>query len=554
MSRLLSLDDPGALDVELVGVKAARLAHARRLGFRVLPGLIVPSTESARALRGGQSALEERGAGAARVAVGTVELDRDLLDELAATERLGSTLVVRSSSRLDGDGKWSGAFSSTHHVAPVEVGAAVVGCWASAFAPDALARFEQTQRLPQSAGLAVLVQNQLTPKAGGWARLSGDRVEVAAIAGSPAQLLAGWERGWRGVVAPDGTVDGDPAPAPVGLGHLRELAELVRRCRRELAIDRLEWALTGDPTTRDAIVILQLDRAPEPGPSALAEVPEVLGALPYQRLARMLVGRSGPLADQLIAPWAAACPRATAAPVSGPPQTLFREAKRLAQDLGTGVAGTLGVTSLELLRRLDVGDSVLAERLENVTVDPDRAAYVLGALEAVGESLAARRVLRASGEVWWQSVEWVDSALTSDTPVPSAGWIADRWGHLIYGATVRRGRRIPGTAGCDGWSVGRANFLAQPDEATSFRSRDVLVVEYPLPSFAPLLWRASGLVSLNGSPAAHLCEVARSLRLPTVVSADVRPLAPDSILAVDGSAGDVWHWRASDPEVPSSPA
>jgi phosphohistidine swiveling domain-containing protein len=550
MSRLLSLDDPGALDAERVGVKAARLAHARRLGFRVLPGLIVPATESERAMRRGQSALEERGAGAARVAVGMVELDRDLLDELAAAERLGSTLVVRSSTRLDGDGKWSGAFASTHHVAPAEIPAAVVGCWASAFSPDAIARFEQTERQPQSAGLAVLVQDQLTPMAGGWARISGDQVEIAAISGSPAQLLAGWERGWRGVVRPDGVMDGDPTPGPLELGQLRELGELARRASRELGVDRMEWAVSGD-----AIVILQLDRAPAPGPSALAAVPEALGAVPYERMARMLIGRSGRLADRLIAPWAAASPGTIhPARVSGPPETLFQDAKRFAMDLGGAVAGSLGLTSQELLGLLDVGDPVVAERLANVTIDAEQAAYVLGALDAVGESLAARHILRAPEELWWQTVEWVDAALSSDAPAPGAGWVADRWGHLIYGATVRRGRRISGTSGCAGWAVGRATFLAHPDDVTSFRGRDVLVVQHPLPSFAPLLWRASGLVSLTGSPAAHLCEVARSLRLPTVVSADVHPLAEGLVLGIDGSSGDVWHWAATGPEVPSSPA
>ncbi|MDP9481736.1 MAG: PEP-utilizing enzyme, partial [Chloroflexota bacterium] len=217
------------------------------------------------------------------------------------------------------------------------------------------------------------------------------------------------------------------------------------------------------------------------------------------------------------------------------------------RDLGGAVAAAAGVTPDELLGRLDLGDPVLAERLADLTIDRERAAFLLGALDAVGESLAARGMLRTPGELWWQTVDWVDSALASDSPPPSTGWVADRWGHLIFGATVRHGRRSAGISAGHGWAVGPATFIAEPDEGGSFPNRDVLVVAQPLPSFAPLLWRAAALVSLTGSPAAHLCEVARSLRLPTVVSVDLDRFAPGGALAVDGSSGDVWLWAADGP-------
>jgi phosphoenolpyruvate-protein kinase (PTS system EI component) len=73
----------------------------------------------------------------------------------------------------------------------------------------------------------------------------------------------------------------------------------------------------------------------------------------------------------------------------------------------------------------------------------------------------------------------------------------------------------------------------------------VVVAANPLPALAPLLWRASALVTASGGPGAHLVDVARSLRVPAVVSAPIEdligPLAggePRShVLVVDGGTG-----------------
>jgi len=88
-------------------------------------------------------------------------------------------------------------------------------------------------------------------------------------------------------------------------------------------------------------------------------------------------------------------------------------------------------------------------------------------------------------------------------------------------------------------------FVTEADAAgpAALRTGQVMVVERPLIVFAPLLWKAAALVSRTGSPAAHLCEVARSLRVPAVVSAPVQPAAGGTILAVDGERGIVWDWQ-----------
>jgi pyruvate,water dikinase len=74
----------------------------------------------------------------------------------------------------------------------------------------------------------------------------------------------------------------------------------------------------------------------------------------------------------------------------------------------------------------------------------------------------------------------------------------------------------------------------------------VLVLDDPLPQFAPLLWEAAGLVALRGNPGAHLCQVARSLHVPAVVGLESASgpevLGTDDAqvwLVVDGDAGEV---------------
>jgi phosphoenolpyruvate-protein kinase (PTS system EI component) len=56
------------------------------------------------------------------------------------------------------------------------------------------------------------------------------------------------------------------------------------------------------------------------------------------------------------------------------------------------------------------------------------------------------------------------------------------------------------------------------------------------------MWGAAGLVTGAGSPAAHLLEVAHSLRLPAVVGCpvDERMAETRMIAAVDGAQGVVY--------------
>ena len=71
----------------------------------------------------------------------------------------------------------------------------------------------------------------------------------------------------------------------------------------------------------------------------------------------------------------------------------------------------------------------------------------------------------------------------------------------------------------------------------AFRRRTVIIASQPVPNLAPLLWDASGLVTESGSPAAHLFESARALRVPAVCGVGIPP--GEQLVAVDGRLGVV---------------
>jgi phosphohistidine swiveling domain-containing protein len=202
---------------------------------------------------------------------------------------------------------------------------------------------------------------------------------------------------------------------------------------------------------------------------------------------------------------------------------------------------------------LDRIDETVAQRLASVLVDPRDVGRVVGAIEHVGWHLAAKGPLRTPDAIWAQTLEWVEQALTTTSPRPAARRVGDRWGHLVYGVAVVHGHATEGTPASDGSGAGRACFVSAPDDVRAFRSGDVLVVNRPIPKLAPLLWEASALVCRNGNPAAHLCEVARSLHVPAVVSADLPDAVGEWMAAVDGGNGRV-HWWATDATAPSSGA
>lgn len=352
----------------------------------MLPGVVVPVASATAAIELGARVLERDGPGQARLAVDAMEIDGELRRELDACAGLGRQLIVRSSTALDDDPRWSGAFSSVGEVFPEEVAGAVTGCWSSVFRPDALGRFELMGVDVREVGMAVLIQRQLDPQAGGWAHASPDGlVDIGGTAGRPGPLLAGMVAGRRGSVRADGTIGGDLGALPLDGEGLRELARVCERARRELSLDRLEWGVDDGH-----VWLFQLGHSPAVATTSLDPV-------------------------------------------------------------ATAVPGTID-------------------------------------------------------------------------------------GRTYRGAAASPGRATGGAVRC----------LPQQVDTPPSAKGAILVLDDPLPVFAPLLWEVAGLVALRGNPAAHLCEVARSLHVPAVVGLETaeRPLDVDwekggLILTLDGDSGEV---------------
>jgi phosphohistidine swiveling domain-containing protein len=271
------LDPDARLDLEprLAGDKAARLARAAAAGLAVLPGWVVPVAEGRPALSAGAAAVRAGRPASARRAVLGRRLDDDLAAELReAVTRLGGRVIVRSSSPLEGDPRWSGAFSSVAEVGADDVVAAVRSCWASAFAVDPLGRLAACGLPPEALELGVLLQPEIRPAAGGVARVTqaaggaAAEVTVEGVLGHPGALLSGWAEGASAHVrSPGGEHEAgrlpaaSPGPGPVpsdsgppGQGGLAELvgpatvaavADLAGRAWRLLGDDAIEWAAAG---------------------------------------------------------------------------------------------------------------------------------------------------------------------------------------------------------------------------------------------------------------------------------------------------------------------
>jgi pyruvate,water dikinase len=261
-SRLVPLGGTEAAAV--VGAKAARLSAALRAGLPVLPGWVVPCEQARGAMHAAASMVRRGQAAAARRAALSVPVDSVVGTELAeAAERLGGRVIVRSSSPLESDPRWSGAFSSIAEIGPAEIVTAVRSCWAAAFAVDPLARLDSCGLGPEALELAVVIQPELRPDAGGIARVvvpphadSGDGhgrdviVDVEGVPGHPGPLLAGWADGVSARLSvpvrpagPSPSAAGSELARLIGPQFADAVARLAARVRRLLGDDIIEWAI-----------------------------------------------------------------------------------------------------------------------------------------------------------------------------------------------------------------------------------------------------------------------------------------------------------------------
>jgi phosphohistidine swiveling domain-containing protein len=327
---------PGA--AALIGAKAARLARAAAAGLAVLPGWVVPVAEARPALGAGAAAVRQGRPAAARRAVLGHRLDDALAAELRdAVAGLGGRAIARSSSPLEADPRWSGAFSSVAEVGPDDVVAAVRSCWASAFAVDPLKRLGACRLPPEALELGVLLQPEIRPVAGGVARVTrtgpagagGAEVTVEGVRGHPGALLSGWAEGASARVPLPGTtaVTGGPAGGLAGLlgpELVAAVAALAGHAWRLLGDDVIEWAADDR-----GIWLLQSQRSGTAAREAAAEPRaavdrEAGGGLPTSRagmplLAATVLGRGQHLPGRPGAPGTAAGRLVACRPHERPP-------------------------------------------------------------------------------------------------------------------------------------------------------------------------------------------------------------------------------------------
>ncbi len=550
---LLDLTDVRAEDPGLTGAKASWLARGLRAGLPVLPGAVVPAAASRPVMQHGVEVMESRGSGGARLAISQEPLDADLGDAVVAAARaLGETLVVRSSSMLEGGGEWSGAFTSYLDLSPEETPVGVRGCWASAFTVHTLERYEASGVEPGSAPMAVLIQPALTPEFGGVAKLADGEVSVIGVEGSPVPLVQGWDPGVHAQVTESGVVKGDSAVSVLGESVIRSVADALRSAERAIGANTCEWAIAGGE-----VALLQLGRAEFREKQALA-VPEEFASPEIAGLARLVRRFPGPLGEELVLPWAVASPASfleVVEPIAVDPFEAFVEASQQARALTAEVWGARKADSsdraIEAIRQLRGDQPMEAVGVMSMLRAPDaeRSRTMLGLLATVRAALVEAGAVGRPDQAWHLSSKEITDVLRSGRASEMRSRIGfDRWEPFDAAVVVAHGRSMDAVSAASGIGVGRLCFVDDPKTASDFRPRDVVVGLRPTPKLAPLLWDASALITTGGGPAAHLFESARALAIPALAAVDLESLVGTDLvsasgrfsIAVDGNEGRLW--------------
>jgi hypothetical protein len=534
---ILDLDNQGCLDPRRVGSKAARLARGRRAGLPILPGLVVEATASRGHMALGASALKIRGSGGARMAIAGEPIPNP--EELvSAGSRLGSRLVARSSTGLEGSGAWSGAFASYLDLSPFELPRGVVGCWASAFSVAALDRQRRASIEPGSFLMAVLIQPALTPEAGGTAEIeSSGAIVIHGIKGAPAPLLQGWISGAQArTPAGKRAWAGEELIDLVGHGVLDSVANGLQEAHQQLGANRCEWALEGETW------LLQLDSASRMGPAPRPPTIRPDVAHDLVRVVRAVTRAPGKLGEDLVLPWALAGLAPTGSARRGHPQTSMAEARQLTAELTAEVWGLPPDEALQAaqdcMRDLRGPDpSSALDRLGGLkSADPDKAATLMSLIDALRTDMVERGAVTDRDAAWHLSAADIEDISTGKHPAAALRVGVGPWEPLVASVVLAVGSHQDGTPASAGVGAGAQSWVDDPETGGTFSPRRVVTAGQPISNLAALLWDAAGLVTETGGPAAHLFESARALRVPAVCGVRL-PRDGEHIVAVDGHTG-----------------
>ena len=515
--RVRGLDDPTAVDVAISGAKGAGLARARAAGFPVLDGFVIPPACSEDALGRAVEVLESRGTGGSRMAIIGHPLPNSLIEQIESLAAgLQPPFIVRSSSVLEGSGEWSGAFTSVPEVQPGEIGQATKSVWATCFSIEVLERLEASEIAPGSAPMGVVVQPEVQPDFGGAAIVdAAGAVTVNAVKGSPRDLMAGWVPGVRAVVE-EGALRGAECVALMGEDKTLEIAELALNVEETLGYNLIEWAIVqGDP------VLLQVQRSARHEAEEAMVVPAALAhpfALEFVRLAQRYPGALG---DELVLGWLSAAPadlEASAYTPTGDRDAVLDEARKIAATL---VAQAWGKPEQQALAQAELVLRRMRSDRPNESID------ALRELQPVDPALAQKLL------------GIVEHLMATDVAPPRRGM--GRWEPVLAGVLALQGEIYEGEPSVGGVGAGRMVWLDSSKQTGHVQPRDIIVTQYPLQNFSPLLWDAAGIVTVGGAPTAHLFEVARSLTVPAVISCPIAEIVKSGprLGMLDGDAGRV---------------
>ena len=90
--------------------------------------------------------------------------------------------------------------------------------------------------------------------------------------------------------------------------------------------------------------------------------------------------------------------------------------------------------------------------------------------------------------------------------------------------------------------------IESPEDIRKFPQQAILVVTYPLPDWAPLLNRASGVIAEHGSEAGHLATVAREFGIPALfnVSGAMNKLADGQLITLSADSRAIYEGKRDD--------
>jgi phosphohistidine swiveling domain-containing protein len=329
-----------------------------------------------------------------------------------------------------------------------------------------------------------------------------------------------------------------PHTAGPGEAHSNAVAEIARSALRATGESVIEWGRAADP-----LVLLQVRTAPAaPGAGARGSARRPERSFPpiAERLAELAASFPGPLGDAWVLPWAATLEAAPAAPPIEveDPAAGVAVAGDLAAELSARAWGDPAAAAVAIRAALGPSPDPALGRLARLRpVDGAAAARLVGLVGGVERALRRRGALGAMESVWRLTPHELARAAGGDGAARPRRFGPDRWEPFVHAVVSGNGRRLAGDGAAAGVGAGRLRILRGPEARWAPRPREILVAPEALAQVAPWLWNAAGLVTSNGTPGAHLFEVARSLGVPAVVGTDVPGDADGRLAAVDGDAG-----------------